>query len=73
MVENISNTFFESNTNYCPSGEYGYDVDDSEDEVTKPQYHRLPQQYVNTLHVSVGIRTERVALHRGSLRPRYTR
>lgn len=32
-VENMINTTFESNTYYCPSGQFGYDVGASEDEV----------------------------------------
>lgn len=53
IVENITDTSFESNTNYCPPGEYGYDIDEFEDEVTKLQYFPLARQSVDTFHVSV--------------------
>lgn len=33
IVGNIFNTTFESNTYYCPAGQYGVDVDETEDEV----------------------------------------
>lgn len=33
IVGNIFNTTFESNTYFCPAGQYGVDVDETEDEV----------------------------------------
>lgn len=38
MMESIVNTSFESNAFYCPSGEYGHDVGEFEDKVTKLQH-----------------------------------
>lgn len=35
IIENVTDTTFESNTYYCQSGQYGYDISADEDEVNE--------------------------------------
>lgn len=41
MVGDISNTSFEYNTFFCPSGDFGYDIKESEPEVIILRHFRL--------------------------------
>lgn len=38
VLESINHTLFESNTEYCPPGQYGYNTGEFDDEVAIVQY-----------------------------------
>lgn len=49
IAENFSNVAFEANTSYCPPGEYGHDVDQSDDEVNVSYTHDEWRDFLSLL------------------------
>lgn len=78
ILRKISNTSFESNTYLCPSGEYGYGIEKSDQEVMKlAQKKSLTRQQANTPFILVERRhacrlLNDAALHGASLVFHYT-
>lgn len=49
IAQNITTTIFESNTYYCPSGEFGYEIGEFEEEVTNLPCSRLACLYADII------------------------